>query len=69
MVMVGHRGYDYSVIQLEVDEKGNGKGLLYPYCNVVFNKQGGLVIKPIQGVLVPSSYSQPNQLANVHWNK
>jgi hypothetical protein len=69
MVLVGHRGYDYSVIQLEVDEKGNGKGLIYPYCNVVFNEQGKLVVKPIQGVLVPSSYSQPNQLVNVHWQK
>jgi hypothetical protein len=60
-MMAGHRDYDYIVIQLEVDEKGNGKGLLFPYCKVVFNKQGEIVITPM--------HPEPNQLVSVHWNK
>lgn len=69
MTMVGHRGYDYSVIQLQVDDQGNGKGLIYPYCNVVFDKQGELVVKPMQSQLAPGAYDRPSQLVNVHWKK
>jgi hypothetical protein len=65
MVMVGHGRYNYSVIQLELDEKGNGKGLLYPLCGVVFNEQGRVVVRGVQGAHV----QKPNQLVNVHWEK
>jgi len=61
VVEIGHRGYDYSDIQLQVDGQGNGKGVLIPYCSVVFNKQGKLAITPM--------YRQSNQLVNVHREK
>jgi len=60
-VSIGHRGYPYTCIQLEVDEKGNGTGLLVPFANVVFNQQGRMVIKPMSRA--------PSRLVNVRWEK
>lgn len=60
-VSIGHRGYDYTFIQLEVDEQGKGKGALVPYANVVFNPEGRIVIKPMGAV-----DKRPLPLLNVH---
>lgn len=60
-VSIGHRGYPYTCIQLEVDEKGKGTGLLVPYANVVFNQQGRIVIKPMSRAAT--------RLVNVHLEK
>jgi hypothetical protein len=53
-----HQGFPYTFIQLEVDERGNGRGALILYVNLTFNSQGRMAIKPMdrQGV----------QLGNVH---
>jgi hypothetical protein len=60
-VSIGHRSYPYTCIQLEVDEKGDGTGLLVPFANVVFNQQGRMVIKPMSRT--------PARLVNVRWEK
>jgi hypothetical protein len=60
-VSIGHRGYDYTFIQLEVDEQGKGRGALVPYANIVFDPQGRIMIKPMGAV-----DKRPAQLVNVH---
>jgi hypothetical protein len=60
-VSIGHRGYDYTFIQLEVDGQGKGRGALVPYANVVFDPQGRIVVKPMGAV-----DRRPLQLVNVH---
>jgi len=51
--------FPWTFIQVEVDEKGNGKGSIIPLAKVVFNEQGKMVVKP----LVPSNIPR---LVNVH---
>ena len=46
-VSVGHRGYPYTYIQLEIDEQGNGKGRMVLYASVTFDPQGRTMIKPM----------------------
>jgi hypothetical protein len=46
-VSIGHRGYDYTYIQLEVDDEGKGTGLLVPFGSVAFGEQGQIVVKPM----------------------
>jgi hypothetical protein len=72
LVEVGHGGYNYSAIQLEVDAQGNGKGIMYSSCKVGFNKQGQLAITPMEAsspLTVVQAAHQPYQLVNVHWGK
>ena len=54
----GHRGYPYTFIQLEVDEKGNGSGMLILYVNLTFDPQGRMSLKPME--------RQTFRLVNVH---
>jgi hypothetical protein len=72
MVMVGHGGYNYTAIQLDVDQQGNGKGLMYISCKVGFNEQGQLVITPMTAsspLSVVAAAHQLYQLVNVHREK
>jgi len=68
VVLVGHRGSNYSVIQLDVDGQGNGKGIMYIYCVVGFNQQGQLTVKPMAAnspLNVASTARQPYQVVIV----
>jgi hypothetical protein len=57
-ILTAHPDYPYTFIQLEVDEKGNGKGMLIPFGKLLFNDQGRMVLKPMsQGAV---------QLVHVH---
>jgi hypothetical protein len=72
MVMVGNGGYNYTAIQLDVDQQGNGKGLIYMNCKVGFNKQGQLAITPMAAsspMTVAQAARPPYRLVNVHWEK
>jgi hypothetical protein len=72
MVMVGNGGYNYTAIQLEVDQQGNGKGFIYTNCKVAFNNQGQLAIMPMAApspMTVAQAARQPYRLVNVHWEK
>ena len=72
MVLVGNGGYKYTAIQLEVDQQGNGKGLIYMNCKVGFSEQGQLVITPMVAsspLSVVSAAHQRFQLVNVHQEK
>ena len=65
-VFIGHRGYPYTFIEIEVDQQGNGKGLMIPFAKLVFNKQGQMVVEPMEvGTGIHASF----QLINVHWTK
>lgn len=55
----GYFEFPWTFIQIEVDEKGNGKGSLIPLAKVVFNEQGKMVVKPLAASNIP-------RLANVH---
>jgi hypothetical protein len=60
-VSIGHRGYPYTWIQLAVDERGNGKGALIPFANIVFNKEGRMEVTGMKAATI--------QLVNVHLKK
>ena len=62
-VFIGHRGYDYTFMQLDIDQQGNGKGTMVFFANVVFNKEGGLVVKPMSAM---NGSTQVAQLVNAH---
>jgi hypothetical protein len=49
-VMVGHRGYEYTAIQLDVDAQGNGTGMIVFYCKLAFNKDGHIAVQPMAGM-------------------
>ena len=42
--LIGHRGYPYTFIQLQVDERGIGKGVMVPFAKLKFNPQGGIEV-------------------------
>lgn len=56
-----HNGFPYTFIQLDVDEQGNGKGMLVPFGNFGFDNRGHMVIKPM--------FRSGNSLVNVHSEK
>jgi hypothetical protein len=60
-ILTPHPDYPYTFIQLEVDDKGNGKGMLIPFAALLFNDQGRMVLKPMSKGAV--------QLVNVHHEK
>jgi len=53
--------YPYTCVQLEVDEQGNGKGIVIQFAKVTFNPQGRMVIENFG--------RQPFRLVNVHLQK
>jgi hypothetical protein len=56
-----HIPHTYTCIGLDVDEHGNGKGVLILLANVAFDQQGRTVIKPIP--------NETFQLTDVHLEK
>ncbi len=60
-VSTGNRGFPYTYIQLEVDDQGNGKGMLILYANLTFDPQGRTSLKPMD--------RQTFRLVNVHRQK
>jgi hypothetical protein len=62
-VIIGHRGYPFTFIEIQVDEQGNGKGTMIPFTKLVFNKQGMMNVESM-GV-VTGSAGKAN-LVNVH---
>lgn len=44
---IGHRGYPFSFVQLQVDPQGSGRGEEIPFAAVVFDKQGRINVKPM----------------------
>ena len=57
-VSTGNRGFPYTYIQLEVDEQGNGEGMIILYVNLSFDPQGRISLKPMD--------RQTFRLVNVH---
>jgi hypothetical protein len=60
---IGHRGYPYTFIQLQIDERGMGKGTMVPFAKLTFDRQGGIEVKPME---VGSGSSALFRLINVH---
>jgi hypothetical protein len=60
---IGHRGYPYTFVQLQIDERGMGKGTMVPFAKLTFNRQGGIEVKPME---VGSGSSALFRLINVH---
>ena len=61
--IIGHRGYPYTCIEIDVNDQGQGKGTLIPFANLVFNQAGRIVAKPMSSL---SGNSQAVQLLKVH---
>jgi hypothetical protein len=53
-----HSGFPYTFIQLQVNDRGVGRGAMILYVNLGFNPQGRISIKPMD--------RQTVQLGNVH---
>jgi hypothetical protein len=45
LVFVGHHGYPWTFLHIEVDEQGHGKGLIVLFAKVVFNQAGRMVVE------------------------
>lgn len=59
----GHRGYEFSWIEIAVNEQGNGKGLMVPFAQLVFDQQGRMKAKPMP---VGTGNPMTANLVNVH---
>lgn len=64
-VMIGHRGYEYTAIQLNLDAQGNGNGMIVFYCKLAFNKEGRIVVHPM-GAFNGNTSGDVEKLTNVH---
>jgi hypothetical protein len=62
-VSIGHRGYDFTFVQLRIDQQTKGVGLWLPFVEVVFNKQGIIDVKSMP---VGSGANASTRLTDVH---
>lgn len=58
---LAHRGYPYTLIQLEVDQSGKNQGLLYQFVKLSFDQQGRIHISSLS--------KRPAELQDVHLEK
>jgi hypothetical protein len=61
LIGIGHGGYPFTCIQLDVDAQGNGTGFLIPFAKLTFSPEGHMVVKPMN--------RSGSRLANVHLEK
>jgi hypothetical protein len=62
-IIVGHEGYPYAFIKIEVNQKGKGKGLIVPFAKIVFNQLGQMNVKPMKAQAGATSIAH---LVDVH---
>jgi len=59
----GHRGYEFSYIEIAVDAQGNGKGLMVPFAQLAFDQQGRMKAMPMAA---RTGNSATASLVNLH---
>jgi hypothetical protein len=60
---IGHRGYPFTFIQLQIDRQGQGRGQRVSFAKIVFDNKGAIDVEPMA---VGTGANSAMPLANVH---